>query len=130
MSVDLHTRYLGLELRSPIVASSSPLTGDLASARRLEAAGAAAIVLPSLFEEEIINEEIQFNRSLDAGTEQFAEALDYFPAIEFAAGRRRSLPVTPGADEGGPLGARDREPQRDHARRVGELRTADAGRGR
>ena len=82
MTVDLRTRYLGLDLRSPIVCSSSPYTGDLATARRLEEAGAAAIVLPSLFEEEILNEEIQLTRALEAGTNQFAEALDYFPAID------------------------------------------------
>jgi len=82
VTVDLRTRYLGLDLRSPIVASSSPLTGDIVSARQLEEAGAAAIVLPSLFEEEILNEEIQLNRSLEAGSEQFAEALAYFPTIE------------------------------------------------
>jgi dihydroorotate dehydrogenase (fumarate) len=81
VSVDLHTRYLGLELCSPLVASSSPYTGELATARRLEAAGAAAIVLPSLFEEEILNEEIQLNRSLEAGTDTFPEALTYFPEI-------------------------------------------------
>ena len=81
MTVDLRTRYLGLELRSPIVASASPLTGDPDTARQLEEAGAAAIVLPSLFEEEILNEEIELNRSLEQGTEQFAEALDYFPDI-------------------------------------------------
>ena len=67
MSVDLRTRYLGLDLRSPIVASSSPLTGADDAARLVEQAGAAAIVLPSLFEEEILNEEIQLNRSLEAG---------------------------------------------------------------
>jgi dihydroorotate dehydrogenase (fumarate) len=50
---DLRTRYLGLELRSPLVASSSPLTGSLDGLRRLEAAGAGAVVLPSLFEEEL-----------------------------------------------------------------------------
>jgi dihydroorotate dehydrogenase (fumarate) len=50
---DLRTRYLGLELRSPLVASSSPLTGTLDSLMRLEAAGAGAVVLPSLFEEEL-----------------------------------------------------------------------------
>jgi dihydroorotate dehydrogenase (fumarate) len=50
---DLHTRYLGLELRSPLVASSSPLTGSLDGLLRLQAAGAAAVVLPSLFEEEL-----------------------------------------------------------------------------
>jgi dihydroorotate dehydrogenase (fumarate) len=54
---DLRTRYLGLELRSPLVASSSPLTGSLDGLRRLEAAGAGAVVLPSLFEEDL-NEEL------------------------------------------------------------------------
>ena len=86
MTVDLRTRYLGLELRSPIVASASPLTGEPASARLLERAGAAAIVLPSLFEEEIVFEELEINRSLEAGTDSFAEALDYFPNIESFAG--------------------------------------------
>jgi dihydroorotate dehydrogenase (fumarate) len=82
MSVDLRTRYLGLELRSPIVASASPLTGELASARLLEQAGAGAIVMPSLFEEEIVFEEFELNRSLEAGSESFAEALHYFPTFE------------------------------------------------
>jgi dihydroorotate dehydrogenase (fumarate) len=50
---DLRTRYLGLELHSPLVASSSPLTGSLDGLRQLEAAGAGAVVLPSLFEEEL-----------------------------------------------------------------------------
>jgi dihydroorotate dehydrogenase (fumarate) len=50
---DLRTRYLGLELQSPLVASSSPLTGTLDGLRRLEAAGAGAVVLPSLFEEDL-----------------------------------------------------------------------------
>jgi dihydroorotate dehydrogenase (fumarate) len=82
VTVDLRTRYLGLDLRSPIVASSSPLTGDPATAKRLEDAGVGAIVLPSLFEEEILNEEIELNRALEAGSEQFAEALGYFPGID------------------------------------------------
>ncbi len=50
---DLSTRYLGLALRSPLIASSSPLTGDVETIRELEDAGAAAVVLPSLFEEQI-----------------------------------------------------------------------------
>ncbi len=82
MSADLRTRYLGLALRSPIVASSSPWTGDPAVVKRLEEAGAGAVVLPSLFEEEILNEEIELNRSLEQGDEQFGEALSYFPQIE------------------------------------------------
>jgi dihydroorotate dehydrogenase (fumarate) len=82
VSVDIRTRYLGLELRSPIVASASPLTGDPETARRLEEAGVGAIVLPSLFEEEIVNEEIGLNSSLEAGAGQFAEALEYFPTVD------------------------------------------------
>jgi dihydroorotate dehydrogenase (fumarate) len=85
VTVDLRTTYLGLELRSPLVASPSPLTGELDSALALVEAGAGALVLPSLFEEEIIHEEIELNRSLEAGSEAFAEALDYFPAIEEVA---------------------------------------------
>jgi dihydroorotate dehydrogenase (fumarate) len=81
-SVDLRTRYLGLDLRSPIVASASPLNDQLESVRRIEDAGAAAIVMPSLFEEEILFEEIELNRALEAGSEHFAEALDYFPAVD------------------------------------------------
>ena len=81
MTVDLSTRYLGLELRSPIIASASPLTRDPDMTARLEAAGAGAIVMPSLFEEEIENEEVELSASLEAGTEGFAEALDYFPEV-------------------------------------------------
>ncbi len=64
------------------MASASPITGEPDSARLLDQAGIGAIVLPSLFEEEILNDEIQLNRSLEAGSGQFAEALDYFPTIE------------------------------------------------
>ena len=82
MSVDLRTSYLGLELRSPIVASASPLTGEPDTACLLDKAGVGAIVLPSLFEEEVLNDEIGLNRSLEAGSEQFAEALEYFPTVD------------------------------------------------
>jgi dihydroorotate dehydrogenase (fumarate) len=89
---DLTTRYLGLELRTPIVASASPLNGEPASAKLVEQAGASAIVMPSLFEEEILNEEIQLARSLEAGSEHFAEALDYFPDVgELASAGDRYL---------------------------------------
>jgi dihydroorotate dehydrogenase (fumarate) len=86
VTVDLRTRYLGLELRSPLVASPSPLTRDPDTARQLVDAGAAALVLPSLFEEEILHEELELNRSLEQGTDAFAEALDYFPAVSSFAG--------------------------------------------
>ena len=71
--IDLRTRYLGLDLRSPIVASASPLNGDPAMARQVEEAGAGAIVLPSLFEEEILHEELHLTRALEVGAEHFAE---------------------------------------------------------
>jgi dihydroorotate dehydrogenase (fumarate) len=90
--IDLSTRYLGLDLRSPIVASASPLNRDADTVARIEAAGAAAIVLPSLFEEEILHEEIQLSGALEAGSEHFAEAIDYFPAInDFADAGERYL---------------------------------------
>ena len=73
-AVDLTTRYLGLELRSPLVASASPLNGEVSTARMVEEGGASAIVMPSLFEEEILHEEVQLNRALEAGSEHFAEA--------------------------------------------------------
>ncbi|MGH9085387.1 MAG: dihydroorotate dehydrogenase-like protein [Acidimicrobiales bacterium] len=85
MAADLTTTYLGLSLSSPIVASASPLTGEADTARRIADAGAAAIVMPSLFEEEILREEVGLNRSLEAGSEHFAEALDYFPGVDAIA---------------------------------------------
>jgi dihydroorotate dehydrogenase (fumarate) len=86
VTIDLRTKYLGLDLRSPIVASASPSTGNPETARLLDEAGVGAIVLPSLFEEEILNDEIQLNRSLETGSGQFAEALEYFPTIESLPG--------------------------------------------
>lgn len=77
----LSTLYLGLELRSPLVASAGPLTRDPETALRLQEGGAAAIVLPSLFEEEVLHEQVQLNRALEAGSEGFAEALNYFPDV-------------------------------------------------
>lgn len=79
MSVDLRTRYLGLDLKHPIVASASPLTGSLDSLKRLEAAGAAAVVLPSLFEEQIEHEEMSTYNLMLYGAELSPEATGFFP---------------------------------------------------
>ncbi len=79
---DLGTDYLGLALRSPLVASSSPLTGDLDGLRRLEDAGAGAVVLPSLFEEQIEAESVEIDRLLETGAGSFGEALSYFPELD------------------------------------------------
>ncbi|MFM7149454.1 MAG: dihydroorotate dehydrogenase-like protein [Gemmataceae bacterium] len=77
--VDLTTSYLGLLLRNPIVCSSSPLCQDLESLKRMEDSGAGAVVLHSLFEEQIILESEDLSNFLDYGTEGYAESLSYFP---------------------------------------------------
>ena len=77
--VDLTTRYLGLTLNNPLVASASPLTRDLGNIRRLEDCGAAAVVLPSIFEEEIEAEAAEAERLTAPHGESFAEAVSYFP---------------------------------------------------
>lgn len=83
MTVELDTTYLGLRLRSPLVASASPLTGRLASLRALERAGAAAVVLPSLFEEEVEEESMRLHQRLEQGADSFPEASDFFPELEY-----------------------------------------------
>lgn len=77
--MDLSTRYLGLNLRSPLVPSSSPITAELDQLKRAEDAGAGAVVLPSLFEEQIRRETAEIELALEQGTESYAEALTYFP---------------------------------------------------
>ena len=79
---DLSTSYLGLALSSPLVASASPLSEDLGNLRRMEDAGAAAVVLHSLFEEQISLDSQALDRSLSAGTDSYAEALSYFPDLQ------------------------------------------------
>ncbi|MGE5849714.1 MAG: dihydroorotate dehydrogenase-like protein [Candidatus Methylomirabilota bacterium] len=79
--MDLSTTYLGLTLKSPLVASASPLTEDLGNIRRMEDAGAAAVVMHSLFEEQINLESHELDRYLSHGTESFAESLTYFPDL-------------------------------------------------
>lgn len=76
---DLSTTYLGLPLKNPLVASASPLSRKVETAKRLEEAGIAAIVMYSLFEEQIIHESLELDHYLTRGTESFAEALSYLP---------------------------------------------------
>jgi dihydroorotate dehydrogenase (fumarate) len=76
---DLSTTYLGLKLKNPLVVSPSPLCEEIGNLRRMEDVGAAAVVLHSLFEEQITLESRELDRSLSAGTESFAESLTYFP---------------------------------------------------
>jgi dihydroorotate dehydrogenase (fumarate) len=76
---DLATRYLDLDLRSPLVASASPLTGTADGVRRLADSGVGAVVLPSLFEEQLRQQAARDAAMADAGTDSFAESLSYFP---------------------------------------------------
>ena len=80
--MDLTTTYMGIDLKNPIVPSASPLSEDLNNIRRLEDAGASAVVMYSLFEEQITLESHQLDHYLSYGVEGFAEALSYFPEME------------------------------------------------
>lgn len=91
MSVDLRTRYLGLELAHPIVASASPLTGSLDSLKRLQDAGIAAVVLPSLFEEQIEHEDMSTHNLMLYGAELSPEAQGFFPEMQFSTGPDKYL---------------------------------------
>jgi dihydroorotate dehydrogenase (fumarate) len=102
--MDLRTTYLGLELKNPLVASASPLSRTLDNMKRLEDSGVAAIVMYSLFEEQIAHEAEELDHYLQYGTESFAEALSYFPEssdynlgpesyVELLAKAKKSLSV-------------------------------------
>jgi dihydroorotate dehydrogenase (fumarate) len=80
--IDLSTAYLGLSLKNPVVVSASPLQKELDLVRQMEDAGAAAVVMHSLFEEQIDVESEDLNRWLEHGSESFAEALRYLPDLE------------------------------------------------
>ncbi|CAN5814845.1 dihydroorotate dehydrogenase-like protein [soil metagenome] len=80
--MDLSTTYLGLKLKHPVVPSASPLSQNLDGIRRLEDAGASAIVMYSLFEEQIEGESHLLDHYLNYGADSFAEALDYFPEMD------------------------------------------------
>ncbi len=85
--MDLSTKYLGMELRTPLVASASPISQEISHIRSLEDAGVSAVVLYSLFEEQLRQEALELEHDLNAGTESFAESLTYFPrSSEFHTG--------------------------------------------
>lgn len=79
MSIDLATSYLGLNLKNPLVPSSSPLSRHISTLRRIEDAGAGAVVLHSLFEEEINAESKTLNQYLTQGADIYAESISFFP---------------------------------------------------
>ena len=77
--MNLTTNYLGLKLRTPLVPSASPLSEEIDSIKKMEDSGASAVVLHSLFEEQLRRDRAELARNLEQGTESFAEALTYFP---------------------------------------------------
>jgi len=79
---DLHTTYLGLPLRSPLVASAGPFTGQIDRLVELELAGAGAVVLPSIFEEQIEHETAEIDRLFSVHGESFNEATSFFPEVD------------------------------------------------
>ena len=80
--MSLTTNYLGMTLKNPIVVSSSPLSHNVDSIRRLEDVGASAVVMYSLFEEQITLDSLYVDHYLRSGTESFAESLSYFPEMQ------------------------------------------------
>jgi dihydroorotate dehydrogenase (fumarate) len=79
--MDLSTKYLGLTLKNPLVVSASPMSEDVDNIRKMEDAGASAVVLHSLFEEQITVDSYELDRHLSGGAESFAESLSYFPDL-------------------------------------------------
>lgn len=82
--VDISTQYLGLSLRTPIVASPSPRTGNIGDLRDIQDAGAGAVVLPSLFEEELEAESLTLDERHETGAHTNPEAADYFPDLPYS----------------------------------------------
>jgi len=90
--MDLSTTYLGLKLKSPFIASSSPLSQRVEDIRKLEDAGAGAVVMFSIFEEQIRHDAEALDHLLTAGSESFAEALSYFPDVgDYAVGTEKYI---------------------------------------
>jgi len=97
---DLSTTYLGLTLRSPLVASCSPLTGHLDTLRALDAAGVGAVVLPSLFEEQLTHDSLEIDAMLSTHAESFGEAASFFPDLtDYNTGPDRYLTLVERARE-------------------------------
>jgi dihydroorotate dehydrogenase (fumarate) len=100
VAMDLSTTYMGLKLKNPLVAAASPLSYELGNIKKLEDAGAAAVVLFSLFEEQIEQEQRELFYYMSQGTESFAEALTYFPEPDhFNAGPEEYLELIRKAKE-------------------------------
>ena len=126
-AMDLTTRYLGLDLRNPLVAGAGPLTGKLDNIRRLEDLGAGAVVLPSIFEEQIEQEQQTDRASDHHRIDSYAEALTYFPAPDGLCHRSRALSRTVQRRRQGGRYPGHRQPQRHHRPGLDRLCPPDRG---
>lgn len=98
--MDLRTTYMGMALKNPIVASASPLSESVDNIKRMEDAGASAVVMFSLFEEQLRHESAAIEHLMEAGTESFAESLSYFPEMDsYHVGPERYLDLLRRASE-------------------------------
>ncbi len=125
--MDLSTTYMGLKLRNPLVAAASPLSQRLDDLRRLEEAGAGAVVMFSIFEEQIHHDAEALDHLLSAGAESYAEALSYFPDVgDYLVGPERYLELVHEASQAlaipviGSLNGVSNEGWIDYARRIEE----------
>ena len=119
--IDITTTYLGLPMKSPIVASASPLCESLENIRHLEDAGVGAVVLPSLFEEQLDLESQAVDSDLSRGSESFAESLNYLPDLHtYNLGADGYLELIRKA-QGASLDSGDRQPERSLSRRLGAI---------
>lgn len=92
--MDLTTRYMGLTLRNPLIASAAPVNSEIGMLRALEDSGAGAVVLPSLFEEQILADRAQFEDLTETAASGFAEAQTYFPSYDgYGFGPQRYLDI-------------------------------------
>ncbi len=127
--MNLNSTYLGLELKNPIVCGSCPLGTNIDTIRSLEDAGAAAVVLPSLFEEEILGA-VQAQMEMESAGAGFAEASSYMPNPDgYHVGPNDYLDHLPGR-QGGRIDPDHRVAQRHDPRRLDRLRQEDGGRRR
>ena len=125
--MNLSSSYLGLDLRNPLVASAGPMTQTADRIERLAEAGVGAVVLPSLFEEQIRAEADRDERLAEVGTDSFGEATSYLIDPDASLWPRQYLDLVQRAAT---RHSGDRQPQRQHPRRVDRLSPCHAGRGR
>ena len=127
--MNLTTRYLGFKLRTPLVPSASPLSEKIDNIKRMEDAGAAAVVFHSLFEEQIRRDHHDLEFYLEQGTESFAESLTLFSCSSRVQGWAGSVSRAHCPGESGGSYTNHREPQRQHLWRLARLRAADRASG-